>query len=403
MLALDGIRVLDMSNYVPGALCTMILADFGAEIIKIEPVKPFPVAGMGYSPPRNEEKSREAAYFSLNRNKKSIALNLSSEKGREAFYRMAREADVIIDGYRPGVVKRLCVDYETINKLNPRIIYCALSGYGQDGPYRFLPGHDINYISIAGILGLLGPEDGLPSVPLNLIADFAGTSLYGTIGIMLALIAREKSGRGQYIDHSYMEGAIHLMTWFYQRYFMDGTVMKRGASWALGTYPYYGVYKAKDGKYISIGCLEDRFWENLCRALGKEEYSSYHWNMETTFCEPDEKCQEIRNFLEGAFLEKTSLEWFELLSGKDVPIGKVYTTDEVFDDPQVQHRRMVIEVDHPTLGKVKQVGVIPKLSDTPGEVRSLAPFHGEHTDECLKEAGYSDEEIKSLRKEGVVG
>lgn len=402
-MPLEGIKVLDMSNYVPGALCTMILADFGAEIIKVEPAKPFPLGGMGYSPPRSEENSREAAYFSLNRNKKSIALNLNSEKGREVFYRMAREADVIIDGYRPGVVKRLCVDYETIDRLNPRIIYCALSGYGQDGPYRFLPGHDINYISIAGILGLLGPKDGLPAVPLNLIADFAGTSLYATIGIMLALMAREKSGRGQYIDHSYMEGAIHLMTWFYQRFFMEGAVMKRGGSWALGTYPYYGVYKTKDGKYISIGCLEDRFWENLCRALGKEEYGSYHWNMETTFREPDEKCQEIRNFLEEAFLKKTSAEWFELLSGKDIPIGKVYTTDEVFDDPQVQHRQMIIELDHPTLGKVKQVGVIPKLSDTPGKVRSLAPFHGEHTDECLKKAGYNDEEIKNMRGEGVVG
>ena len=402
MLALEGLKVLDLSNYVPGALCTMILADMGAEVIKIEPAQPFPLENMGYSSKGNE-KRKESAYFALNRNKKSIGLNLRSEAGKQIFYRLAREADVVIEGYRPGVVKRLAVDYDTINQLNPRIIYCSLSGYGQDGPYRLLSGHDINYISLAGVLGLIGPADGPPSIPLNLIADFAGVSLYGSIGILLAFIAREKTGRGQYIDHTYMEGAMHLMTWFTQKYFLDGTVMKRGETWATGVYPHYAVYETKDGKYLSIGCLEPHFWEGLCRFIGREDYIAHGWTMDMTYRKPDEKCDEMFAFLKKTFLTKTRDEWFDLLAEKDIPVGKVYSIDEVFADPQVVARKMVIEIDDPQLGKIKQIGILPKLSETPGSVRHLPPLHGDHTDEILLGLGYSKVEIAKFREESVVG
>lgn len=402
MLALQGLEVLDLSNYVPGALCTMILADMGAEVIKIEQTEPFPLENMGYSS-KGEEKRKDAAYFALNRNKKSMGLNLRSEAGQQIFYRLARKADVVIEGYRPGVVTRLRVDYDTINQLNPRIIYCSLSGYGQDGPYRLYSGHDINYISMAGILGLIGPVEGPPFIPLNLIADFAGVSLYGAIGILLACIAREKTGKGQYIDHTYMEGAIHLMTWFTQQYFFDGTVIRRGESWALGTYPHYAVYETKDGKYLSIGCLEPHFWENLCRFLDREDYVAHSWTMDMTYRKPDEKCDEMFAFLKKAFLTKTRDEWFDLLAQRDIPVGKVYSMDEVFADPQVTARKMVIEIDDPILGKIKQIGILPKLSGTPGTVRSLPPLHGDHTDEILLGLSYSREEITKFRKELVVG
>jgi len=402
MLALEGIKILDLSNYVPGALCTMILADFGAEVIKVEPAKAFPMGDMGYSP-GGKDKEREAAFFALNRNKKCIGLNLRSDEGRRIFHRMAKEADVVIEGYRPGVVERLGVDYKTIQGINPRIIYCSLSGYGQDGPYRLFSGHDINYISLAGVLGLIGPKEGPPAIPLNIIADFAGVSLYGTIGILLSLEARNRTGKGQYIDHTYMEGALHLITWFTHRFFMDGTVMKPGASWAQGAYPHYGVYKAKDGKWLSIGCLEPHFWDNLCKAIGKEEYMPYKWTMEMTFQGPEPKFDEIRAALEKVFVTKTRDEWFDLLAAKDVPVGKVNSLDETFQDPQILHRKMVIELDHPNLGKVKQVGILPKLSDTPGQFRRFAPVHGEHTDEILKALGFSGEEIEKLRKEGTAG
>jgi crotonobetainyl-CoA:carnitine CoA-transferase CaiB-like acyl-CoA transferase len=402
MLALEGIKVLDLSNYVPGALCTMILADFGAEVIKVEPAKAFPMGDMGYSP-GGKDKEREAAFFALNRNKKCIGLNLRSDEGRRIFHRMAKEADVVIEGYRPGVVERLGVDYKTIQGINPRIIYCSLSGYGQDGPYRLFSGHDINYISLAGVLGLIGPKEGPPSIPLNIIADFAGVSLYGTIGILLAVEARNKTGKGQYIDHTYMEGALHLITWFTHRFFMDGTVMKPGVSWAQGAYPHYGVYKTKDGKWLSIGCLEPHFWDNLCKAIGKEEYMPHKWTMEMTFQGPEPKFDEIRVGLEKVFLTKARDEWFDLLAANDVPVGKVNSLDETFQDPQILHRKMVIELDHPKLGKVKQVGILPKLSETPGQVRRFAPVHGEHTDEVLSSLGFNAEEIGKLRKEGTVG
>jgi crotonobetainyl-CoA:carnitine CoA-transferase CaiB-like acyl-CoA transferase len=402
MLALEGVRILDLSMLVPGAFCTMLLGDLGADVLKIEAPGATEFRRSLRASAR-EENRKAAAYYAPDRNKKSVVVNLKSEAGREIFYRLSRRADVIVEGFRPGVAKRLRIDYETINKLNPEIVYCSLSGYGQDGPYRAFPGHDINYIAMAGVLGLIGSNEGLPVIPLNLVADFAGAALYGALGILAALVARNKTGKGQYVDVAYMDGAMSLMTWFDCGYFFDGSMLKRGESWLHGAYPYYGVYETKDGKHITIGCLEPHFWENLCRFLGKEEYVPYHFALEHTFHRPEgDKWDEIHSYLRQVFLTKTRDEWFELLIRNDVPVGKVYAPDEVFSDPQVLHRQMVIEVEHPTLGKVKQVGIAPKLSSTPGKVRSLSPLPGEHTDEILQGLGYEQEEIKNLRQEGVV-
>jgi len=402
MLALEGVKILDLSRLIPGAFCTMLLGDLGADVLKIE--APGVTEFMGSSRSlQGEENRKQAAYYAPDRNKRSIVINLKSEAGREVFYRLSRHADVIVEGFRPGVAQRLGIDYETISKLNPNIIYCSLSGYGQDGPYHAFPGHDINYISMAGILDLIGSSEGPPVIPLNLVADFAGAALYGALGISIALVARNKTGKGQYVDMAYMDGAVSLMTWFNCGYFFDKSMLKRGESWLHGAYPYYGVYETKDSKYITIGCLEPHFWENLCRFLGKEEYIPYHFALEHTFHRPEsEKWDEIRSSLKQIFLTKTRDQWFELLICNDVPAGKVYTPDEVFNDPQVLHRQMVIEVEHPTLGKIKQVGIAPKFSSTPGKVRSLAPLPGEHTDEILQGLGYKREEIENLRQEGIV-
>jgi crotonobetainyl-CoA:carnitine CoA-transferase CaiB-like acyl-CoA transferase len=402
MLALEGVKILDLSRLVPGAFCTMLLGDLGAEVLKVEAPGVNEFRGSSRALP-GEENRKAAAYYALDRNKKSIVVNLKSEAGREIFYRLSRRADVIVEGFRPGVAKRLRIDYETISKLNPKIIYCSLSGYGQNGPYHAFPGHDINYIAMAGVLGLIGSSERPPVIPLNLVADFAGAALYGALGISIALVARNKTGKGQYVDIAYMDGAVSLMTWFNCGYFFDGSMLKRGESWLHGAYPYYGMYETKDGKYITIGCLEPHFWKNLCQFLGKEEYIPYHFALEHTFRKPEgEKWDEIRSSLKQIFLTKTRDEWFELLIHNDIPVGKVYTPDEVFSDPQVLHRQMVIEVEHPTLGKIKQVGIAPKLSSTPGKVRSLSPLPGEHTDEILQELGYKREEIENLRQEGVV-
>jgi len=402
MLALEGMKILDLSMLVPGAFCTMLLGDLGADVLKIEAPGVNELRGSSRAVPK-EEQRRATAYYALDRNKKSIVVNLKSEAGREIFYRLSQQADVIVEGFRPGVAKRLRIDYETISEVNPRLVYCSLSGYGQDGPYRTFPGHDINYIAMAGVLGLLGSSEGPPVIPLNLVADFAGAALYGALGISVALVARNKTGKGQYVDMAYMDGAISLMTWFNCGYFLDGSVLKRGESWLHGAYPYYGVYETKDGKYITIGCLEPHFWENLCRLLGKEGYIPYRFALEHTFHKTEGgKWDEIHSSLKQVFLTRTRDEWFELLIRNDVPAGKVYAPDEVFSDPQVLHRQMVIEVDHPTLGKIKQVGIAPKLSSTPGRVRSLSPLPGEHTDEILRGLGYKQEQIKNLRQEGVV-
>jgi len=402
MLALQGVKILDLSRLVPGAFCTMLLGDLGAEVIKIEAPGLAEFKGSLNALP-GEENRKAAAYYAPDRNKKSIVIDLKSEAGREIFYRLSRQADVIVEGFRPGVAKRLKIDYETISKLNPQLIYCSLSGYGQDGPYRTFPGHDINYIAMAGVLGLIGSSERPPVIPLNLVADLAGAALYGALGISVALVARNTTRKGQYVDVAYMDGAVSLMNWLTGGYFFDGSMLKRGESWLHGAYPYYGVYETKDGKYISIGCLEPHFWANLCRSLGKEEYIPYHFALDHTFHKPEDgKWDEISSSLKQIFVTKTRDEWFEILIRNDVPVGKVYAQDEVFGDPQVLHRQMVIEVEHPTLGRVKQVGIAPKLSSTPGKVRSLSPLPGEHTDEILRGLGYDPEEIENLRQQGIV-
>lgn len=405
MLALEGIRILDLTHLAPGALCTMILGDLGADVIRIEapPGVGGRGAGLGISP-MGEEGRKRAAFDALNRNKRSVGLNLRSEQGREIFRKLAQTADVIIEGFRPGVVKRLGVDYESMRAINPRIIYCSLSGYGQDGPYSKFSGHDVNYISIAGALNLIGTPDRPPVVPLNLLADFAGASLHGVIGVMAALAARDKTGAGQYVDISYMDGAMSIITWFISQYFSSGALFKKGETWFHGAYPYYGVYEAKDGNYVSIGCVEPWFWENLCRAVGKEEYIPYCISPEHFLQKPEgDKWEEISSNLRQVFLTKTRDEWFDFLAEKDVPVGKVYGLDEVFSDPQVLHRKMVVEVEHPTVGKVRQPGIAVKLSETPGKIRRLAPIFGEHTEEILRELDYSQSQIAELRQSSVIG
>ena len=399
MLALEGLQILDITWQGPGPFCTMILGDLGAEIIKVGPP---PTAGARQA--TREAGKREVAYQATNRNKKSILLNLKSEEGRNIFYKLAKEADVIVEGFRPGVTKRLGIDYQTVSKINPKIVYCSITGYGQDGPYRDLPGHDINYISIAGALNLIGEADRQPVIPLNVIADYGAGGMSAVVGILSALMARGKTGKGQYIDISLTDSVILLLTRVVlDHYFQSGVVPKRGEHYLGGAYPHYNIYEAKDGKFITIGCLEPWLWENLCREIGREEFIPFsltrgHLPTPTE----DEKREEISSYLKQLFLTKTRDEWFELLSQKDVPIGKVYSLDEVFADPQVLHRKMVIEVEHPTEGKVKQVGIAIKLSDTPGKVRSLPSLAGEHTNEILISLGYSEQRISKLRQKGVI-
>ncbi|MBI2854083.1 MAG: CoA transferase [Chloroflexi bacterium] len=396
MLALEGLKIIDLSAGYPGGFATWLLSDLGAEVINIE-------GRIGArAPVQGKEARRRADYDSQNRNKKSLGLNLKSQEGRAIFYELAKRADVIVEPFRPGVAKRLGIDYPAIVKINPSIIYCSMTGYGQDGPYRDLPGHDVNFLSFAGVLDLIGEPDGAPVIPLNFVGDYAGAAMHAAVGILAAVVARNKTGKGQYIDISYLDTVISLLAQRTTHYFREGILPKRGKMMGAGAYPYYHVYETSDHKYISFACVEHGLWGNLCRALGREDLVSLGFEIGHLYSAPDEKWQKVLAEFRSIFLTRTRDEWFEFLKDKDVAVAKVSSLDDVIADPHVLHRRMIVELEGPNKNKVKQVGIAIKLSDTPGCVRSLAPVPGENSEEILKGLGYDDERIRRLRKDSII-
>ncbi|MFA5315867.1 MAG: CaiB/BaiF CoA-transferase family protein [Dehalococcoidales bacterium] len=404
MLALEGIRILDLTRVGPGPFCTMTLGDLGAEVIKIEaPAEAGDRRQTGTFRSPSEADRREAAFNPIDRNKKSLALNLRSGDGREIFYRLVENADVMVEAFRPGVAKRLKIDYQTLSQINPRLIGCSITGYGQDGPYRNMAGHEANFVATGGALNLIGEAGRKPVIPLTLVADRGGSAMQATIGILSAIIARNQTGRGQYIDIAIMDSVISLMVWPSISYFYHGIVPERGTTTDQGAYPYYGVYKTLDNKYITIGCIEPWLWEKFCREIGKEEFIPYHFKTEHLVYPPDgDKWSEISAYLDQLFLTRTRDEWFETLRRKDIPVGKVNTLDEVFADKQVKHRKMLIEIDDPELGTIRQVGIATKLSETPGKVRSLAPTFGQHTREILGRLGYNEETVSQFYHDKII-
>jgi len=391
-MALEGIKVIDLTRLAPGPYCTMFLADLGADVIKIEPGGGR--AALMILPVAADEEEKRRAHNAEGRNKRSIVLNLKMKEAQEIFHKLAEKADVIIEEFRPGVVKRLGVDYETIKRINPRIVYCSLTGYGQDGPYEQVAGHDINYISTGGAQGMIGEPGGHPIVITNWLADYAAGGMHAAIGILAALMARERTGKGQHVDIAMTDGVISLMHTEAATYFATGKVPGLGDILMFRGAPHYGIYQTRDGKYISLGALEPWFYENLCKTLGREDFTPHEFNQE--------KWPEIAASFRQTFLTKTRDEWVKLLRQTDTCVAPVYSVDEVFSDPQVLHRKMVVEVEHPTLGKVKQVGISIKLSETPGAIRSVAPKPGQHTDDILLGLGYTKKRIEELRKSGAV-
>jgi crotonobetainyl-CoA:carnitine CoA-transferase CaiB-like acyl-CoA transferase len=395
---LDGIKVLDLTKLAPGPFCTMILADLGADVIKIE--EPGPPTGrraqQAGAAGTQGAGSRFASspYNALGRNKKSIGINLKSGMGKEIYTRLAQRADVIVEEYRPGVAKRLGIDYEKLSSRNPRLIYCAITGFGQTGPYRDLVGHDINYIATAGVLSMFGRPGQPPTIPHNVIADYAGGGMHGAIGVLAALVARNQTGRGQYIDISMMDGSLALLAQAMSTFFSNGKVPRRGETINDGGIPNYNVYLTKDDKYITIAAIEPWFFANLCRALGHEDFIPHEYD--------SSKRAEIAGVFTETFKTRTRDEWFEILSKSDICAGRMLTLDEVPSDPQVLARDMIVEVEAPGGKKVKQVGISAKFSDTPGSIRSLAPELGQHTDEILGELGYSKEDLARWREAGAI-
>lgn len=400
--ALEGIKVLELTRVGPGAFCTMMLADMGAEVLKVEAPPSGKLAGSGASP--TPDQARRLATNFTNRNKKSITLNLKEAAGQAVLQDLAKEYDVLLEGFRPGVMQRLGGDYETLSKLNPRLVYCSLSGFGQDGPYRDYPAHDLNYLALGGVLNLIGQPEGPPAIPLNIIADYAGASMHGVTGIMFALFARERTGKGQLVDVSYLDTTISLLaaTPNVRDYFAEGTLPGRGKGVFGGGFAYYSVYTTKDNKQLSIGCTEPWLWNNLCDALEHPEWKDCGMQVGDFSQMTTDRHQQVRQELQAVLMTKTRDEWYEVLAKADVCVGKVYDVPEVFADPQVRHRQMAVELDHPQAGKVIQAGVAVKLSDTPGSIRSFAPSIGEHTEAVLSGLGYSPDKIAELREKHVV-
>ncbi len=393
MLPLDGIKILDLSRLAPGPFASMLLGDMGADVLLVEAPADGKMAAMIGGRGADAEKAR--AYNSLARNKRSIVLNLRDQEAREIFYKLADAADVVLEGFRPGVVKRLGVDYDTLAERNPRIVYCSLSGFGQTGPYSQFVGHDINYISVGGALGMIGWPDEPPAIPANIIADFAGGGLHAAYGIMLALFARERSGKGQYVDIAMSDGVLMLLASLTGSVLAGGASPSRGGTMLNGSVPFYSVYQCSDGGWISIGSLEPHFFANLCKAMGREDFIPHQWD--------GAKRGEMAEHFKKQFASKTRDEWYAILTQSDICAGPVYSLEEALNDPHNRARGMVVEVEHEKLGKVPHIGIGTKLSDTPGSVRTTAPSAGQHTDAVLLSIGYAAAAIASLRERGVVG
>ena len=399
--ALEGIRVLDLSRLTPGPYGSMLLGDMGADVIMVEEAgtpggrragqqMKATVRGDDYS----DEGRRQAAYYALGRNKRSIRINLKTDEGREVFYRLAEGADVVLEGFRPGVTQRLGVDYATLSARNGRLVYCSLSGYGQTGPYAQLVGHDINYVSIGGALGMIGREGTPPAIPMNTIADYAGGGLMSAFAICVALLGRKRTGRGQYIDMAMSDGVLSLLTGIGAVHFSEGLELEPESHRMNGGEAYYNTYETADGKWLSIGSVEPWFFARLCEILGRPELAAAQYE--------ESKREEMRASLGERFKTKTRDEWFALLKDEDICVAPVYSLEEAFADPHARARGMVAELEAEGIGTVRQVGVGPKLSETPGSVRTPAPLPGQHTDELLRECGFDVETIAAYREREVV-
>ncbi|MFX1344097.1 MAG: CaiB/BaiF CoA transferase family protein [Promethearchaeota archaeon] len=391
---LEGIKVLDLSRALAGPYCTMMLADMGAEVIKVE----MPGRGddsRAWGPPFQEG---ESAYFmSVNRNKKSMTLNLKKERALEVIHKLIKQSDVIVENFRPGTMERLGLSYNELRDINPKIIFCSISGFGQNGPYRFLPGMDQVLQGMGGLMSITGEPNGPPIKVGVAVADIAG-GMFAAFGIMVALFNREKSGKGQRIDNSLFDNQIAWLTYRAGSFFISGEIPKPLGSGHPVIVPYQ-AFKAKD-TYFNLAVGNDQLWEKFCKALGLEEIMNdpkYATNSMRV-----KNREDVVKIIENLICTKEAEEWLKILTDAGIPCGPIYTMDKLFNDPQVLYRKMVQELDHPKAGKIKVTGVPVKLSDTPGEILTAPPFLGQHTKEILHDLGYDEKKIGTMYQENIL-
>jgi len=398
-LPLEGKVILDLSRMLPGPYCTMILSDLGAEVIRIEDPN-YPYSNPG--PFFQEGKYRESAFHSiLMRNKKSITLNLKHDKAREIFYELVKQADVVLDTFRPKIMNKLKVDYNTLASINPSIICCSLTGYGQYGPYEQIAGHDLNYIGISGVLDLtrdrkVYKQENQVRHPINpgvQVGDIGG-ALVTAIGILGAIIERENNPekKGQYIDIAMTDSVFSFIPLIAAYHFSKD--ISDGINILHGDFPFYSVYKTEDNKFLSVGIIEIKFWREFCRGLNRDDLIAKQFAI-------GEDREEVFKEIQKEFLKKTQKEWMEIFINLDACVMPVKTFNEAIQDPQLRARNMVVDIDHPKLGKIQNIASPIKYSRTPLTIRSNAPKIGQNTNEILDSLGYSAEQIKNFKKDGI--
>jgi crotonobetainyl-CoA:carnitine CoA-transferase CaiB-like acyl-CoA transferase len=392
--ALEGIKVLDLSRALAGPYCTMMLADMGAEVIKVE----MPGTGddsRGWGPPFV---AGESAYFmSINRNKKSITLDMKGGKAIEIIMKLIKQSDVLVENFRPGAMERLELGYQQVKPANPRLVYCSISGFGQNGPYRMLPGFDQVLQGMGGLMSITG-EAGGPPVKVGVpIADITA-GMFAAYGIAIALFTREKTGSGQMVDISLLDGQVALLTYRAGSFFASGEIPERIGSGHPVIVPYQ-AFKAKD-VFINIAVGNDQLWGKFCKAVGLESIMN-----DPRFATNAQRVQNrdaVVKAVGDLIATKNGEEWLKILTDAGIPCGPIYTVDKIFSDPQIIHRQMVAELQHPKAGTIKVTGNPVKLSDTPGEITVPPPLLGQHTQEVLEGLGYSANDIEELRREKLI-
>jgi len=377
-LPLEGIKVLELAHQYPGPYCSMLLADLGADVLKVERPNVGDLA-----------RQLPAFFQSINRNKKSLTLDLKVPAANEVLHRLVGRYDVFMEGFRPGVAERTGMDYPTLRRLNPRIVYCSISGYGQDGPYRDLPGHDLNYQAMAGMLQCFKDGNGEVVDPTLSIADLS-SGMFAAVSILAALMSREKTGRGRCLDVSMFDGLVSWMGGRLGLYFGTGDA-------DLGTEAGYGIFKAADGQAFTVGIAhEDWFWVRLCSAVGLPELQALK-----SF-ERRQRKNELADRLRAIFLQKTREEWIRILGEADVPVSPVQTFQDVAQDPHVKARELLEEMTLASGERIRQVGTPFRMSEMPRKIRMRVPELGEHTREVLQSLGYSAEQVQQLKDAGAV-
>jgi len=378
---LTGIRVLDLTRLLPGPVATLHLADLGAEVIKIED----PQVG-DYARTLGTGQGEDSAYFRMiNRNKQGLRLDLKKPGGVEVFMRLAATVDVIVESFRPGVTDKLGIGYAAVATVNPKISYCSISGYGQDGPYRDHAGHDINYLGYAGVLDQIGSEGGNPAIPNFQIADLLGGALTAAMGILAAVLEAQRTGQGRYIDVA-MTDSVLTHTYFTMLRLNDaGHSAPRGSDLLNGGLPCYATYRCADGRHMAVGALEGKFWKACCTALERPEWIRRQWDAG------------LRSEMAALFATRPRDDWATLFAAVDCCVTPILSPEEALDNEQIAARRMVLRDDGLT-----QFAPPLKLSGYEFTVRQPAPKVGEHNDGILRAAGYTDDEVAALAAAGVV-